>query len=176
MRNSLFLALAIAGALSAPVKAADFVESFKQCAAEQDSLKRLLCFDNLAKVVNYDQQAPIALPSAPVAATPAASTAVAVAPKVTKPMSDEEKFGAERKISQQEEKISQVSYTIKSLEKTLRKKWRFTFENGQQWEQVDSSAGTFKKGEQVVIKRGLFDAFYLKRPDANRTIKVKRIK
>ena len=160
--------------LMMPVSAADFVSSFKQCAAEKDSLNRLLCYDKLAKVLNH-QQVDVELPDVPVATSKSPST-VSTA-RTLEPASTEDEFGAKHLNKEKQEAVTQVSYVIKSIDKTIRGLYRFTFENGQKWEQQDNDVKTrFKVGETVIIKRGVFDAFYLKRPSSNRTIRVKRIK
>lgn len=176
--------LAVVSVSSFSAQAADFVTSFKQCAAEKDSLKRLMCYDNLAKVVNYSQQAPVNLPAVPVAsANTVQQVAETVAPAVSKVAPSnkattvEDAFGAEAIAKNKKDKVEQVYYEIKELTKTLRGKWRFTFVNDQVWEQKDEDSNArFKVGETIIIKRGMFDSFYLKKPDANRTLRVKRIK
>ena len=160
--------------LMMPVSAADFVSSFKQCAAEKDSLNRLLCYDKLAKVVNY-QQADVELTSAPVT-TPKGPSTVSNA-RTLEPTSTEDKFGAKHLSKEKHETVVQVSYVIEAIDKTVRGLYRFTFENGQKWEQQDTDVkARFKVGETVIIKSGVLGAFYLKRPSSNRTIRVKRIK
>ena len=160
--------------LMIPVSAADFVSSFKQCAAEKDSLNRLLCYDKLAKVLNH-QQVDVELPDVPVATSKSPGT-VSTA-RTLEPASTEDEFGAKYLKNDMQEAITQVSYMIKSVDKTLRGLYRFTFENGQKWEQQESDIGIrFRVGETVIIKRGVLDSFYLKGKNSNRTIQVKRIK
>ena len=182
--------------LSGSVSAADLSSQLTQCSKENDSLKRLMCFDQVAlkaaskptdtastPTVNPVEAAPVVKSTAEkeviektvdVVSTekvPVKTPAVASASS----QRAEDIFGKES--IKKMDVVDEVNFTIKTASLSLRKKWRFTFENGQQWEQKDSDKfAKFKSGDQVLIKRGLMNAFYLKKLDANRTIRVKRIK
>ena len=192
MKKLCSVLLLIAGSVSA----ADLPSQLQQCSKENDSLKRLMCFDQLAlkassektveksgltsPVVEVEQPAKETVAEAEVVAsakTKATTTATPIAKEaIAAPSkSAQDIFGQEsiRKM----DVVNEVSFTIKKASLSLRKKWRFTFDNGQQWEQKDSDKfAKFKSGDEVTIKRGLMNAFYLKKKDANRTIRVKRLK
>ncbi|MFD2165752.1 hypothetical protein ACFSJY_05695 [Thalassotalea euphylliae] len=188
-RIMLFSALAL---ISNVTVAGDLTVELAQCKAEQDSLKRLVCYDSLAEkalktpvAVNKDVNKPGPQANKTETVASMAPKAVAVVkpnpPSVAAPVAvaqtdqAEAQFGQENK--KKPEQVDEVSFVVKTASLSLRKKWRFTFENGQQWEQKDTEKfAKFKAGDQVTIKRGALNAFYLKKADSNRTIRVKRIK
>ena len=182
--KKLFSALLfVAGSASA----ADLSTQLLACSEQSDSLKRLVCFDAIASKVKAGggdvksgQSTPVktAAQTAPVNAVAVTPTPAAVekthAAQTTR-QSAEDIFGKEslKKL----DVVDEVRFVVKSASLSLRKKWRFTFENGQKWEQKDSDKfAKFEAGDEVIIKRGVMNAFYLKKPDANRTIRVKRVK
>lgn len=185
MKKSIILsALLISTVSSVAVASEHITRQLKACHAEKDSLKRLMCYDN---VVN-------ALPAKKVitAQTVENNTQVnkeqaiqkkeTIKPAITAPVVNKTQkaehgaeaiFGNEHKPKQ--EVVDKVIYVIKSAKKTLRGTWKFVFENGQRWEQKDTSYAKFKVGDEVQIKRGALNAFYLKKLSSNRSIRVKRI-
>jgi hypothetical protein len=141
-----------------------------QCAQVQDSLARLVCFDDLAistKPSSVQEQTSI--PTRVAKITPATVPAV----------SKEASFGAEhlKKLVLTEDE-RQIVFIIEKLKKDQYGKWRFTFENGQQWKQADSNKFRVKVGERVLLKKGVLNAVYLKKniANSNKKIRVKRIK
>ncbi len=178
--------------LSTQSQASDLALSLKACATKADSLERLVCYDNITQSLDKKEAISNKISSAESAAKPVsvavaakapimASEAKAKPPQLNSPtqpetFNAEDSFGAEREYVRQEQK-NQVTFVIKSVSKTLRGKYKFFFENGQLWEQKDTDKyGKFAAGETVIIKRGVLDAFYLKKPNTNRTIRVKRVK
>lgn len=49
-----------------------------------------------------------------------------------------------------------------------------TLDNGQQWRQVGSDRLRLTNNDTVVIERGMFNSFLLKKAGQNRSIRVKR--
>ncbi|WP_448554196.1 hypothetical protein [Thalassotalea montiporae] len=147
------------------------------CQSETDSLKRLVCYDGVAK--SLSSELPTKQPEVNTDKVPAAtSESVLAAPARKSPkivqVDAEDIFGQEAKFKSSQ--VDEVRFVIKSVTLSKRKKWRFVFENGQKWEQKDTDRfAKFVAGQEVIIKRGVMNAFYLKKPDANRTIRVKRI-
>ena len=75
-------------------------------------------------------------------------------------------------------RIAELELTITSLKTDGFGKVIVEFENGQVWEQTDSSTVAFSKKrppKTAIVKRGLFDS-YLIRLDNNSRFKAKRIK
>ena len=46
--------------------------------------------------------------------------------------------------------------------------------NNQQWRQIGSDSLKLDEGDTVIISRGVFNSFLLKKADQNRSIRVKR--
>jgi len=146
-------------------------ESLVLCKTQSDSLKRLTCYDNVVEALSDNK--------AKLKEKPAKKAEIANAnnPKPIQPENQlaEKKFGQEEKYRTDE--VDQVRFVIKSATLSLRKKWKFEFENGQRWEQKDSDKfAKFVAGDEVLIKRGVMNAFYLKKIGSKRNIRVKRIK
>lgn len=179
MNKFVYCLMGIVCVFSTQAHAEELTKSLKVCASYSDSLKRLVCFDKI--VADMVEQKPTvenkAQKSIQTVKTEVAPKQVVVSEPVEEPTFDaEEAFGAERKYIKKEQ-VTEVTLVIASVSKTLRGKLSLIFENGQVWEQKDTDKhAKFEAGETVIIKRGVFDAFYMKKPDANRTIRVKRIK
>ena len=151
----------------------DLSQQILACQAQTDSLQRLVCYDDIAKQLG---KAPVSDETSVQTATSVATKVAAQSVQTVQPTlsTAEANFGQEAKVIKE---VEEVRYVIKSAKLSVRKKWRFVFENGQQWEQKDSDRfAKYTAGEEVIIKRGVMNAFYLKKTDANRTIRVKRIK
>ncbi|MBA6294183.1 hypothetical protein H4J58_11440 [Colwellia sp. MB3u-70] len=171
MKNMTIITLAILTLLSLTTKAETLNGSLAQCLKIQDSLARLVCFDDLAEQ---------AVPAVNVIAkmeknAPETKADTSVAPTSTK-VAD---FGAEHlttyKVAEEDQ---QLVLTVEKLSKDHYDKWRFTFTNGQQWQQTDNDFLKVEVGDSVLLKKGFMSAVYLKKnhPDSNRTIRVKRFK
>ena len=175
MKNNALITLAIFVLLSSSVKAQTLDSSLVQCTKIQDSLARLVCFDDLAEQV-VKSTTVLAKPSTKIMA---AETKAVTTPATPKIVSKAESFGAEhlKKSSVAEEDL-QIVFTVEKISKDHYGKLRFTFKNGQQWQQTDSAFLRVKEGDSVLLKKGFMDAVYLKKnqPDSNKKIRVKRQK
>jgi hypothetical protein len=171
MKNNSIITLTILTLLSLTTKAETLNGSLAQCLKIQDSLARLVCFDDLAEQ---------AVPPVNVIAkmdknSPEAKAETAMAPTSTK-VAD---FGAGHlttyKVAEEDQ---QVVLIVEQLSKDHYDKWRFTFTNGQQWQQTDNDFLKIEVGDSVLLKKGFMSAIYLKKnlPDSNRKIRVKRLK
>lgn len=164
---------------STQTHAEELAKSLKVCASYSDSLKRLVCFDKIVAGMPEQKQAVDNKTQSIAQAVKKEiepKQVVALEPTEEPTFNAEEAFGAERKYIKKEQ-VTEVTLVIASVSKTLRGKLSIAFENGQVWEQKDTDKhARFEAGETVIIKRGVFDAFYMKKLNANRTIRVKRIK
>ena len=161
MNRIVFISFVCVGLVSMSVSADSLNAELAKCAKIQDSLARLVCFDDLAKMENI----PLVTKKQPATANPL--------------VNKDASFGAEHlKKTKAAEDDLQVVFVVKKLKKDQYGKWRFTFENGQQWKQSDSGYFKLKVGESVLLKKGVLDSIFLKKNDANsnRKIRVKRIK
>ncbi len=82
----------------------------------------------------------------------------------------------EKTAEEKANEITSISLTISKLEKTQRKQWKVTFENGQQWLQKDTTKLKLKQGEQVMLSKGALSSVFLVKENSNKRIKVKRLK
>ena len=171
MNRIVFISFVCVGLVSMSVSADSLNAELAKCAKIQDSLARLVCFDDLAKTASLS---PVSEKQSSTS-VPIAKKSARIEPIVSK----EANFGAEhlKKTNVSEDDL-QVVFVVEKLKKDQYGKWRFTFKNGQQWKQSDSSHFRVKIGESVLLKKGFMDAVYLKKnkADSNKKIRVKRIK
>lgn len=94
-------------------------------------------------------------------------------------MQQEDDFAKEHVKKTAEEKaneIQSISVIITKLSKTSHGRWKITFDNGQKWQQKDSTKMKLKQGEEVELAKGAFSSIFLQKEDSNKRIKVKRLK
>jgi hypothetical protein len=90
-----------------------------------------------------------------------------------------EAFGASHlKNKHTESKETQsIVLTISKIKKNAHKELIISFENGQVWQQKDSSYFKIEAGNKVQLTKGALGSIYLKKTgDSKRRIRVKRIK
>lgn len=171
MNKTALLSIFSIGLVSMSAAADTLNIELAKCSQVKDSLARLVCFDDLAKTASLS---PVSEKQSSTS-VPIAKKSASIAPIVSK----EANFGAEhlKKTNVSEDDL-QVVFVVEKLKKDQYGKWRFTFKNGQQWKQSDSSHFRVKIGESVLLKKGFMDAVYLKKnkADSNKKIRVKRIK
>ena len=132
------------------------------CAQINDSLQRLVCYDNLAKKA--------VLPTQLVAELPIASDTSKAKPLV----SAAENFGQENKKSPKD-LINQIQGKIVKVTKSAYGKQIVTLDNGQVWRQTDSVRLKLVEGQSVTIKRGALGSFFISKENANKRIRAKRV-
>jgi hypothetical protein len=162
------------------------------CAQINDSLQRLVCYDNLAKkaqlkTVNKPnkhsnkpevavspslpaQQKKVVLPTQLVAELPIASDTSKAKPLV----SAAENFGQENKKSPKD-LINQIQGKIVKVTKSAYGEQIITLDNGQVWRQTDSVRLKLVEGQSVTIKRGALGSFFISKENANKRIRAKRV-
>lgn len=163
-----------------------FAANWFDCRAITDATARLACYDALAEqlakpaAMPHDNAVPVA-PTAPAAvdaATPAAGSMQAAA-AVTAPTLVAKQTAADFGLEKQAEKaqIEAIQSRIMGTFRGWEPKSKITLENGQVWQIVDGSRGTYSlESPAVSIERGVFGSFFLKIEGANRSPKVKRLK
>ncbi|MGB1262335.1 MAG: hypothetical protein ACPG52_05435 [Cognaticolwellia sp.] len=184
MKKKSLISLTMLVLLSSTAHATTVNDGLAKCAKIQDSLVRLVCFDDLAQqVTTTDTVADTSSVAAsiPSESVPVAKSDIATVPVTTpaKPVANKvDDFGAEHlKKSQVIEKDEQqIVFTIAKLKQDPYGKLRFTFENGQHWKQTDSNRLKVKTGESVVLEKGFMGGIFLKKNNGNRKIRVKRLK
>lgn len=175
--KKLFGLLPLLAALSAGADDAGLL----RCRALIDNAARLACYDALLPTaITAAEPAPAvaATPSAAVApvATSTSTTTSTPTPAVAplRPQTEAE-FGMERKAA--EARLENIVSRIIGPFTGWQAKSKITLENGQVWQIVDGSSGSYSLDSPAVsIERGVFGTFFLKIEGANRTPKVKRVK
>lgn len=88
----------------------------------------------------------------------------------------EQQFGQEQK-QVIEEAPDSITATIARAEEGAFGKYIFTLDNGQVWQQVDSSSRSiWRGGEQVSLERGTLGSFFMRKVTGGRSLRVKRVK
>lgn len=147
----------------------------EKCMSVDNDIARLLCYDALfGRVQASPQEAVVPVPP-PVAMLP--KTVPDNTPKAApQPAPIEEDFGAEQ-LSKKEDKaeLREIQETVSSVSENSRGLRTFILANGQHWRETESSRLRIKAGQEVVVKKGAFSAYYMKKPDSGRTVRVQRI-
>jgi len=86
-----------------------------------------------------------------------------------------EDFGLEHK-DINGDRAKDIRAVVSSIKKTPYGKLIINLNNNQQWRQKDSERMSLKQGDKIVISRGSFNSFLLKKDGTNRSIRVKRTK
>ncbi|MEZ9819509.1 hypothetical protein AB4238_02625 [Shewanella sp. 10N.286.45.A1] len=143
------------------------------CAAVQDKLERLICYDNLASSL------PTRSPNSPIPTTETVAVASSSAAVLTSTASTQknavEEFGNLEK-SKQEQAIDTIHLTVSKIKKDAYGALKIEFTNGQVWKQTDSRRFKLKPEQEVFIKKAALGSFTLGMEDRNTTIRVKRLK
>jgi hypothetical protein len=159
--------------------------SLESCAAIEDPVERLACYDTLAGRLpaGTPKESGTALSAVdPVAPkvdviVPAAPAVTPTVPAVEPTPNTEAVFGLEHKQKPEEERPDELRLKWTKKKKDPYGKWIIIFENGQVWRQTDSIPFSFKNSEHwVVISRGVLGSFFLGEPEGYGQIRVKRAK
>lgn len=152
-------------------------QAIKKCQQEQDSLKRLRCFDAIeqAKPVaetpselqrTDSQTAPRVVPS-----RPATSATRATAPQQAAAAADDD-FG---KSAPKEQQKDRIYATVTLVEQEKSGHLVITFDNGHIWRQVNSQYYPIEEGETHYIRRAVLGSFLMGSDRNNRTTRVRRV-
>lgn len=167
-------------------QAENISDALKSCGQQQNSLKRLVCYDKI--VNNIDKYSglndllnvPAPLPpsnsripsSRPVTAVPATSS---VPEPVQTEVADGDDFGLEaRRIRKNSE--DKIYSKVASTKKDPKGKYIITLANGMVWKQTEPSPIRPKVDSEIYVEKGLMGSHYLSREEVNSRMKVKRIK
>ena len=192
--NKVLLSIVI-GAFLFPItgQAETLSEALLKCSREQNSLKRLVCFDGVTKDVKQfeDGERPsFVIPSyrlsdnnPPQAASAPAPRAPVPVPQATPPTNpvqnaqggayrDEDFFGLPNELTA--DNIKKLYMTITKLKEGPRERLIFTFNNGQVWRQTDYERFNADVGDVVYVERGAIGSFWLSGDNVRKRIRVRR--
>ncbi|WP_077284383.1 hypothetical protein [Cognaticolwellia aestuarii] len=178
MKKTPIISLIMLGLLSLTTQAESLNDGLINCTKITNSSARLSCFDKLASVVTSSN---ISIEKSTTTVSTAKASVAAPRPTPTpSPVVDKvANFGLEHiEKPNKSDEDAEIVFVIASLKKDPYGKYRFTFENGQQWKQTDSSRLKVRVGESVVLRKGFMDSIFLKqnKADSNKEIRVKRLK
>ncbi|MBE0459401.1 hypothetical protein NDQ71_12650 [Pseudoalteromonas sp. KG3] len=169
--------LPILALLSIPTVHASEVnlQALQACTFVENDFNRLLCYDNtmagksLSKPTTSQTLTPPANSAAPAVA--AATGTVAAGEQIVKTKNED--FGLEHK-EVSKDNDDEISAVVTNVEEAPYGELIITLDNGQQWRQVGSDRLRLTNNDTVVIERGMFNSFLLKKAGQNRSIRVKR--
>lgn len=162
-------------------QAQTLASAIQSCAQEKDSLKRLICYDKVAKETNQYKDGDTAFSPVP-AVSKANSKAAAhvnaaqhASPVIDAQVADtEQNFGLDER-KRPENETDKILVSIQNKDKDAYGKWILTMTNGQVWKQTDT--GSYRLPDaQLYVERGVLGSFFLGAEGINRKIRVKRIK
>ena len=141
------------------------VQALEACSLVENDLKRLMCYDKVIAGKKISQ--PIMKDE-----KDKSDNALKV---VEKSQNKANEFGLEKSKQVAAKKLDEIRSTVVKITKNPRGQRTFTLSNDQIWKQKGSDSFTAKKGDEVVIIRGIFDSFRMKKAGTNRQIQGKRI-
>ncbi|RUO69107.1 hypothetical protein [Pseudidiomarina salinarum] len=152
--GSVICSTAVVALFSHPVAAQSVSdEQLATCAQIENPLQRLVCFDELAAGGDYKPQQ--------------------AASKSQKSRADD--FGKEHLKDNNDDGADKRYVEIVKKTKDPYGRWILQLDNGQRWQQTDSTTYQLPENADYYIERGILNSFYLGRSDLNGRIKVKRI-
>lgn len=169
---ALLMALLSAGALARQP------DAFDTCARQQDPALRLLCFDRAAAAREAaDQAPPLARPKTdapapnPTAAAPATPPARSDIGRGTQPAHHTNREHREPSPSRPTPVVARVVRVI-PREPFIS---AYVLDNGEVWEQTETSRFSAQPREEITIRPGVFGSFFLEDADGI-SVRVRRVK
>lgn len=135
-------------------------ELMKKCTVEQNTLKRLACYDAISQNLT------------PSPKTPAPSKQL-VTPKQSIDLTKSaQEFGLKNK---NKELADNIVAKVLSIKKGPYKKYIITLDNSHVWKQTDSTRLRISVGDTVILERGALGSFFMGKEGKNRRLRVKRL-
>lgn len=159
--------LSVASLFISTAAHASLESQLSQCAAIQDKLDRLICYDNLSSSLSSQTKTSVTTETIAVAASTATVASTAES-------SVEDSFGKVKKA--EEDEVSKIYLEVNKVTKDPYGALKITFNNGQVWKQTDSRSYRIKAEQKVFIEKAALGSFMLGTDDRNTTIRVKRLK
>jgi len=143
------------------------ISAFQSCVSINNDTTRLACFDQLSANLALKTETPSKTITAETVATAAISS--------TQKESDFAKEHLKKTTTEKAQEITSITSTIKKLKKLVRGQWVIYLENGQKWQQKDSTKIKLKVGDTIRLKKGAMSAVYLYKANSHKNIRVKRL-
>ncbi|CAM4268802.1 hypothetical protein [Pseudoalteromonas ostreae] len=167
--------LSILALLSIPTVHANEVnlQALQACTFVENDFNRLLCYDNTMAGKSLSKPATTKTLTPPTnSAAPNVGAPTAVAnEQIVKTKNDD--FGLEHK-EVAKENDNEISAVVSNVKEAPYGELIINLDNGQQWRQIGSDNLRINQNDTVIIKRGMFNSFLLKKAGQNHSIRVKR--
>ena len=169
--------LSLLALVSVPVLAATPIneQALQACSFIENDFNRLLCYDNTVAgkpLTKPSEKKTLTPPKAVTNVSPNVSAPVAAVSKAA-PAAKADDFGLEHK-EITKDKDENITASVSSVRKAPYGELIITLDNDQQWRQIGSDSLKLKESDTVVISRGVFNSFLLRKDGQNRSIRVKR--
>ena len=166
--------LMVAGA----VQADELLDELLVCRDLPSDEARVICYDS---AVDRGRQRGGPPPVAEASPPPVPATTAAASVAAASEISQEDLFGktgneVQRTVEEVtgNERIESLNARITELQQAGYDKVAMTLDNGQMWQQIDSSSLRLRVGDDVRIERASFGSFMLQKVGSKRTMRVKR--
>jgi hypothetical protein len=162
------VALGLAGAAFAADEPPAAIKALSACRTIADNAQRLACYDREAGalVQSVERNETVVLDKQEVRKTKRSLFGFSL-PKL--PF-----FGGDKDPDKEEPEFTQIETPIKTVRNIGYGKFRFTIDDGAQWETTEGINAFPKPGEKVVIKKGLMGSYFIKF-EGSRSVKGRRI-
>ena len=159
------------------------VSAFQSCVNISHDINRLACFDKLSSTLKLKNEAETfsSVKSLVQVSSEISSKSTVPAAIETTPVSSSHKesdFAKEHLKKTKTEKaqeVTSITTTVKKLKKLVRGQWIIYLENGQKWQQKDTTKMKLKVGDTIRLKKGAMSAVYLYKAGSHKNIRVKRL-
>ncbi|MBQ4834485.1 hypothetical protein J8L70_14645 [Pseudoalteromonas sp. MMG010] len=145
-------------------------QALEACSLIENDFNRLLCYDNIIAGKAASQNTS-SVPS--IAAKEMVQASAPIVTDNTKSDVKKDDFGLEHK-EITKGKATEIKATVTSIKKAPYGELIITLDNGQQWRQIGSDSMKLTAEDKIIISRGVFNSFLLKKANQNRSIRVKR--
>lgn len=150
-------------------------DALLKCANEKNSLKRLVCYDQLSDSYTQYQDVPLST-------IQRVQTTQNFEPQTNQPsrsqpqaLPQKDQFGLPSR-KNEGDKDKKRYMTVKKIARTAKSRLILTMENDQVWRQNDDVNFKVEVGEQIYVERGAIGSYWLSKDSVKRRIRIKRIK
>lgn len=159
-------------ALAAPLAIAstNLEQAIDQCRAETDSLKRLMCYDQITTTANKSDTG--AKPAV-VAVAPVVTPVPAAKVVIEAPNQQAASYGLKEKAV---DAIDNIKAKVIKQKKNAYGYYIWTLDNGQVWQQKQRDYIKLDRSKNIIISDGALGSFWLSQEGINKRTRVKRIK
>jgi len=167
--------LAVVCAFSNVAFAESLAQAMEKCSQVDNSLKRLVCYDQLNQKANgyEDSQLPTQVYHRP---QNQGNVVYEQAPQAAPQQygNPVDNFGKPILQTIERNEVESLTAQVASVKKSRRGKLIITLDNGQVWQQTDSKSILMQAGKTVVLEKGLLGAYFLKEASSTSRIRVER--